>query len=133
MKGLDTNILVRHLVRDDPEQTRHAHRFITQELTRENPGFINRVVLAELVWVLQSGYEYPKAAIIEVLENVLRTSQFFIEDLAAARSALRLYQEKNADFADCLVGVLNHDSGCDRTVTFDRAAARLDEFELLPL
>jgi predicted nucleic-acid-binding protein len=131
MIGLDTNILIRHLTQDDPAQSRKATQFIKQHLTRETPGFINRVVLCELVWVLESAYHYPKASIVTALEHVFRTSQFHIEDLQDAWRALRLYQNGLADFADCLLGVINRRLGCERTMTFDHDAARLDPFELL--
>ena len=131
MIGLDTNVLVRHLVQDDPGQSRRASRLISQECTRETPGFINRIVLCELVWVLESAYGYPKETIAGVLEKVLRTSQFRVEDVQSAWTAFRLYRKGKADFADCLLGTVNHRQGCDRTVTFDQHAGRLDGFVLL--
>jgi predicted nucleic-acid-binding protein len=75
-------------------------------------------------------YAYSKPQVIEVLEKVL-LSEFVIEDHAAAWTALRLYKHAEADFADCLVGILNRQLGCDRTITFDLAASRLRGFELL--
>jgi predicted nucleic-acid-binding protein len=56
MIGFDTNVLARYLVRDDP-------------------GLINRIVLCELVWVLESAYGYSKDTIVAVLEKLLRTSK----------------------------------------------------------
>ncbi|MEW6544329.1 MAG: type II toxin-antitoxin system VapC family toxin [Nitrospirota bacterium] len=131
MIGLDTNVLVRYLVQDDPGQSRKASQFITRGCTRESPGFINRIVLCELVWVLETAYGYSKETIAGVLEKVLRTSQFEVEDVQAAWTAFRLYQKGKADFADCLIGILNRRHGCDRTITFDRLAGELDAFEML--
>jgi predicted nucleic-acid-binding protein len=129
--GLDTNVLVRYLVQDDPAQSRTASQVIARECTRESPGFINRIVLCELVWVLESAYGYSKDTIAEVMEKVLRTSQFRIEDVQTAWTAFRLYQKGRADFADCLLGVTNRSHGCERTVTFDRQAGKLDGFDML--
>jgi len=129
--GLDTNVLVRYLVQDDPGQSRRASQLISRECTREAPGFINRIVLCELVWVLETAYGYSKEAIAGVLEKVLRTSQFQIEDVQAAWTAFRLYRKGRADFADCLLGTVNHHQGCDRTVTFDQQAGKLEGFDLL--
>lgn len=56
MLGVDTKLLVRYIVRDDPRQTAMATRFIERLLARENPGFIGNIVLCELVWVLESVY-----------------------------------------------------------------------------
>ena len=131
MIGLDTNVLVRHLVQDDPGQSRKATQVITKRCTRDDPGFINRVVLCELVWVLESAYGYSKDTIVAVLEKLLRTSQLKIEDVQAAWTAFRMYQKGKADFADCLLGATNRLGGCDETVTFDQATSKLEGFQLL--
>lgn len=131
MIGLDTNVLVRYLVQDDPEQARKASSVIARHCTRESPGFINRIVLCELVWVLEDAYGYSKEAIVGVLEKVLRTTQLQIEDLSIAWTALRRYQKGKADFADCLLEMANRQAGCEYTVTFDRQAGKLAGFELL--
>ena len=131
MIGLDTNVLVRHLVQDDPGQSRKATQLITKQCTRDDPGFINRVVLCELVWVLESAYGYSKDTIVAVLDKLLRTSQLKIEDVQAAWTAFRMYQKGKADFADCLLGTTNRIGGCERTVTFDQSASKLQGFQLL--
>jgi predicted nucleic-acid-binding protein len=131
MIGLDTHVLVRHLVQDDPSQSRKATQVITKQCTRDDPGFINRVVLCELVWVLESAYGYSKDTIVPVLEKLLRTSQLKIEDVQAAWTAFRMYQKGKADFADCLLGATNRIGGCEWTVTFDQPASRVEGFKLL--
>lgn len=131
MIGLDTNVLVRHLVQDDPGQSRKATQLITKQCTRDDPGFINRIVLCELVWVLESAYGYPKDTIVVVLDKLLRTSQLKIEDVQAVWTAFRMYQKGKADFADCLLGTSNRIGGCNSTVTFDQLASKLEGFQLL--
>lgn len=131
MKGLDTNILIRHLTQDNPAQARLATRFITSECSREEPCFINRIVLCETVWVLESAYGYSREDIAAVLERVIRTHQFRIEDVQAAWIALRLYRSGGADFADCLLGETNREAGCTETVTLDRKASRAGGLRLL--
>jgi predicted nucleic-acid-binding protein len=131
MIGLDTHVLVRHLVQDDPRQSRKATQVITKQCRRDDPGFINRVVLCELVWVLESAYGYSKDTIVPVLEKLLRTSQLKIEDVQAAWTAFRMYQKGKADFADCLLGATNRIGGCEWTVTFDQPASKLEGFQLL--
>ncbi len=66
MIGFDTNVLVRHLVQDDPRQSRKATQVIAKQCTRDDPGFISRIVLCELVWVLESAYGYSKDTIVAV-------------------------------------------------------------------
>ncbi|OGW47808.1 MAG: hypothetical protein A2V62_05740 [Nitrospirae bacterium RBG_19FT_COMBO_58_9] len=131
MIGLDTNVLVRYLVQDDSGQSRKATQVIAKRCTRDDPGFVNRIVLCELVWVLESAYGYSKDTIVAVLEKLLRTSQMKIEDTQPAWTDFRLYQKGNADFADCLLGTTNRLDGCNETVTFDRAASKLEHFQLL--
>jgi len=84
MTGIDTNVLVRYLVQDDAEQARKATHFISNECASDNPGLINRIVLCELVWVLESSYGYPRAQVAFTLEKILRTTQFKVEDHDAA-------------------------------------------------
>lgn len=131
MIGIDTNVLVRHLVQDDPGQSRKATQLITNQCTRDDPGFINRIVLCELVWVLESAYGYPKDTIVVVLDKLMRTSQLKIEDAQAAWTAFRMYQKGKADYADCLLGATNRTAGSERTVTFDHPASKLEGFQLL--
>ena len=131
MIGLDTNVLVRYLVQDDPGQSRKATQVIAKRCTRDDPGFVNRIVLCELVWVLESAYGYSKDTIVVVLEKLLRTSQLKIEDMQSAWIAFRMYQKGKADFADCLLGATNRIGGCNETVTFDQAASKLEDFQLL--
>jgi predicted nucleic-acid-binding protein len=130
MTGIDTNVLVRYLVQDDPEQGRKAARFIANECTSDEPGLINRVVFCELVWVLESAYRYPRDKVALALEGILRTAQFRIEDQQEAWSSLRDYQA-GADFADAFIAAVNRRLGCERTVTFDRRAGRRPGFVLL--
>ncbi len=79
MTGIDTKVLVRYLVQDDPEQARKATRFITNECASEDPGFINRIVLSELVWVLETAYGYAREQVSLALGKILRTAHFEIE------------------------------------------------------
>jgi predicted nucleic-acid-binding protein len=130
MTGIDTNVLVRYLVQDDPHQARKATRFITNECSSEDPGLINRIVLCELVWVLESAYGYARANVALALEKILRTTQFTIEDHQEAWSSFREYQG-GADFADSFIVTVNRRLRCQRTVTFDRKAARRPGFALL--
>jgi len=130
MTGIDTNVLVRYLVQDDPEQAKKAARFVTNECSPEDPGLINRIVLCELVWVLESAYGYAREQVSLALEKILRTTQFTIEDHQEAWSSFRQYQE-GADFADSFIAFVNRRHGCERTATFDRKAARHLGFALL--
>jgi predicted nucleic-acid-binding protein len=128
--GFDTNILVRYLVEDDPEQTRLADRLI-DSLTSVNPGWIGLTALAETVWVLTRTYRLNRRRIVPILESLLVSREIVIEQSEMVREALRLYLSGKADFPDCLIALSARAAGCSRTVTFDRRAARDAGMELL--
>jgi predicted nucleic-acid-binding protein len=131
MMGLDTNVLVRHLVQDDPAQSRLASTFIAEECSDKDPCFVNRIVLCELVWVLETAYRYPRETVSAALTGLMRTRQFHIEEFASAWRALECYRTGTADLADCLLAQTNRALGCPETVTFDKKAACVTGFRLL--
>ncbi|MGA9721204.1 MAG: type II toxin-antitoxin system VapC family toxin [Candidatus Binatus sp.] len=122
MRGVDTNILVRYIVADDPGQFRAATRFIEHECSPREPAFVNRVVLAEVVWVLESSYRMPRSAVASALRVLFDTNQLSIEHAEDARAALRDYED-GAGFSDSLIAAANARLGCEYTATFDRRAA----------
>ena len=124
MIGLDTNVLVRYIAQDDPAQSGIANRLIEKTLSAEHPGFISTIVLCELVWVLEGAYECAHAEVVQVLDRLLRARPFVIERAEAAWQAKQMFATGKADFADCLIERTGSACGCDRTVTFDRTAAR---------
>ena len=131
MTGLDTNVLVRYVVRDDEGQARAAASFLQEHCTPESPGWLNRIVLCELVWVLQRAYKYSHGQIATVLEQIFRTRQLAVEDLPEAWQALAAYRTGGADFADSLLALTNRKHGCETTITFDHRAQGLDGMLLL--
>lgn len=131
MTGLDTNVLVRYVVRDDEAQAKAAAAFIAEHCTPQSPGWINRIVLCELAWVLQSAYKFSRSEICGLLDRLLRTRQLRVEDLPQAWQALAAYRSGKGDFADALLAWTNRDQGCEMTATFDREAASFGGFRLL--
>ena len=131
MIGLDTNVLVRYIVQDDPEQSKIATDFIEKRISSANPGFINHIVLCEIVWVLKKAYGYHKNIIISVLEKILQTKEFIFENAEVAWIALKEYEKDEADFSDYLIAVLNRFADCDYSITFDHTASKFKYFQLL--
>ena len=123
MIGLDTNVLVRYVVQDDPVQAVLAKQLI-ESLSVEQPGFIAVPVVLELVWVLQSCYGAPREQLAQVIDGLLRARELLVQHAGAVALAVRQFQGSNADFADCLIAAIARQNGCERTMTFDRAAAR---------
>ncbi len=131
MIGLDTNVLVRYVVQDDPAQSALATKLIETGLSQDSPGFVTSVTLCELVWVLADCYAADRTKISTVIEMLLATRQIRVERADLAWRALRAWQSTAADFSDALIGeiVVAHEG--EKVVTFDRKAAKLPGFELL--
>jgi predicted nucleic-acid-binding protein len=131
MIGLDTNVLVRYLVKDDKKQAERAARFILNAAAEGESCFINTIVLCELVWVLESAYDYQRKEIAAVLEKILLTKQVEVESHDIVRQAVHEYRQGNGDFADYLIGRINYAQDCEHTVTFDRALKGSPAFVML--
>lgn len=126
MKGLDTNGLVRYLVQDDPEQAKRAERNIEEGLC-----YINHIVSCELVLVLDAAYKFEKKVIGGVLEKILVTAEFDVEDRDLVHAAVTDFKRTKADFADCLISRRNAAAGCESTGTFDKSVKGIEGFTLL--
>ena len=122
MIGLDTNVIVRYLIEDDPAQARAAAKMI-DSLSEENPGFLSLVVMAELVWVLEASYGFEKNEIVKVIENLLRSEELIVEQTELVAQALRIFRVNRAGFTDCLIERCGDAAQCHYTATFDKHAA----------
>lgn len=131
MTGLDTNVLVRYIVQDDPKQAKLATNYIESHCTPDSPGRLSVIVLCELAWVLDRGYGYDRQTIAAVIRRILTSPELFVQEDEAVWQALKMYGQAAAGFSDCLLGVLNHRHGASPTVTFDRKAAKETCFKLL--
>ena len=125
MIALDTNVLVRYIVQDDPNQAARASRFIDKSISTDNKAFIAVIVLCELVWVLESRYRFSRSQVAAVIEKLLAAGEFMVEARKSVIIAHHHYQVSGADFVDCLLGLLAQDVGCKTVVTFDKKASRL--------
>jgi len=131
MIGLDTNVLVRYFAEDDAAQCARAVRFIESRCTIQNPGCISTVTLVELVWMLNSGYGYAKSDVLNLLEAILETAVFHVQEVDCVRAAIERYRKGRADFSDYLIGELNSQDGAHPVYTFDKRLAKETGFTLL--
>ena len=128
MIGLDTNLLVRHLVGDDAKQAALASRFLESRCSPTEPGYVNLVVLCELAWTLDRTYGYARSDIARVIDNLLMARELSVERPDVVATALHRYRHGKIGFSDALICVLNQTAGCSATATFDGKAARIDGF-----
>jgi len=129
--ALDTNLLVRYIVRDEPRQTAAATRLIESACTAETPGVVTLVVLCELVWVLGRGYGYRRAAIAGVVRGILAAEDLHVERAEIAWQAVNAYEEGKADYADYVIGLAGRGEKAEVTVTFDRRTSGSSLFRVL--
>lgn len=121
MRAVDTNVVVRLLVNDEPTQAEAAQRAMAAE-----PAFLPKTVVIELEWVLRSAYGRSRAEIAAAVEGLLAAAGIVVEDAAAVGRAVAWFKD-GIDFADALH--LASSGHADAFVTFDgdlrRRAARL--------
>lgn len=128
MLGIDTNVLVRFLVRDDETQFIRAQRLIRRETSASRPVLVSLLVLVETEWVLRSRYAVSKEEAIATFSGLLDSSDVQFEDEPTVEEALFTWRNSSAGFADCLIAARNRRLGCSATATFDSKASRLPGF-----
>ncbi|MFZ1410475.1 MAG: type II toxin-antitoxin system VapC family toxin [Micropruina sp.] len=121
MIGLDTNVIVRYVVQDDPDQAALATKTM-ESLTDQEPGFVSVVTVAEISWVLRRAYRLELNAVLDVIEGLINVRELRVEGVDAIRRAVDRARA-GGEFADCLIAELGHAAGCATTLTFDRGAA----------
>jgi predicted nucleic-acid-binding protein len=128
MLGVDTNVIVRYLTRDDQQQYQRARRLINFEVVKGEPVLVSLLVLLETEWVLRSRYEMTKADIVSAFSALLDTADLTFEDEPTVETAIYSWKDSAADFADCLIEARNRKLGCRATATFDERALKLGGF-----
>lgn len=130
MIGLDTNVIIRYIMQDDPQQSAQATRTI-EKLSTDEPGFIPIVATVELAWVLDACYSLSRNQIGDALEALLRTKELVVDRAESVSRATRTFRATKANLADCLIAACADAAGCAHTTTFDRGAARHAGMRLL--
>ena len=123
MIGLDTNVLVRYIMQDDIKQSPKATKLM-ESLSVETPGFAPIVAIVELVWVLELSYDLSRQQVSQALDLLLRAKPLVIERADLVAKAIRVFNAGTAEFADCLIERTATSVGCERTMTFDKGAAK---------
>ena len=124
MIGLDTNVLVRYITQDDDKQSALANSLI-DSLEASSAGYVTLVTVTELNWVLESVYGVTRHQFVEVMQTLMALNTIKLDRAAVVASAVRVYSSSKADFSDCLIERLSASAGCDQTMTFDKAAAKM--------
>jgi len=132
VRGVDTNVLVRYITDDHPEQSRVARTLIQGAEDERDRLYVNTIVVCELCWTLRGKqYRYDRPTIAAVLEKMLDARVFEFENRALVARAAEEYRLGRADFADYLIGLSNDRAGCSDTVSFDIQLETLAGFTVL--
>jgi predicted nucleic-acid-binding protein len=131
MIGIDTNILLRLWLDDDPVQSKRIDRLLADHGGDPGSLLVTDVVLVEAVWTLKSAFEQDKRAQSIAVRSLLEELAFAFEDRAAVAAALSLFEAGSCGFADCLVVAKHVRQGCDFTATFDRRMRKLPRVKVL--
>jgi len=117
---IDTNLLVRFLTEDDPVKAKAVDGLLARAAKGEIKVLVPSIVIAELVWVLESFYKMEIASIAELVEAVLNTPGVEVTDKSIINSALKLYKRKHIDLIDAWIIEFAKNAGVDAIYTFDK-------------
>lgn len=130
MIGFDTNLLIRYIEEDEPTQLNLVAKLVNL-LNEEQRGFISLVALAETVWFLGKREGATRESQVAGIQRLLGLEHVTLQSQDDVIEALELFESTNAEFSDCLIERCGQSSGCNRTMTFDRKASRVETFRLL--
>jgi predicted nucleic-acid-binding protein len=126
MRAVDTNVVVRLVVRDDPAQVKLAEEFISRG------AWVSQLVLVETMWVLDAVYERTPQQIAAAIEMLLNHKELTLQDAEVAAAALEQFRKRpSVGFLDCLVVETARRAGHKPIGTFDRGLGKLPDVELL--
>ena len=131
MIAVDTNVLVRLLVGDDPVQAAKARLLFDRADAQQKTVWVSDTVLVELVWTLARAYSRDRADIVKALRTLSSHATVVLESATAVRDATDAFEVGRADFADCFLCVKAKMVGCDEVATFDRGMRALPAVRLL--
>jgi predicted nucleic-acid-binding protein len=131
MLAVDTNVIVRFLVRDDRAQSESVYRRLKQAESARESFFVPLLVVLEVIWVLESAYHKSRMEVLESIEDLRRMPVFKFEKDDVIERVLSEGLSCKTDLADLLIACSSISSGCEAGITFDRGAAKHPFFRLL--
>jgi predicted nucleic-acid-binding protein len=127
----DTNLFLRYLTNDVPEQADAVEQLLNQAASGAVHLVTNALVIAEIVWTLESYYHLPREQVRRSILGILSTPGLDVSDGSQALQAVLWYVEKNVDYVDAFNAAWCLDRGIETVCTFDRKHfSRLDGIKL---
>jgi predicted nucleic-acid-binding protein len=128
MIAIDTNVLVRYLVKDDPKQARKAKALVNQLDENDERAYISDIVICELAWVLRGRYGFSRPDIAQTLTQLTAARQLVFSSPDNTLRAIKAYENGSGDFADYLIREHAKAANCDSVVTFDKKLLKEESF-----
>ena len=117
---IDTNLLIRYLVNDDSRKAQIVDTLLKKAGKGDVQVLLPSIVIAELVWVLESFYRMETAEIAELVDAILNTPGLTVSDDSIVRSALKRYRTKGVDLVDAWIAAFAQEKGASEIHTFDK-------------
>lgn len=131
MKAIDTNILLRYFLQDNPAQYDKVRKLFQKTKLENSQLFVSVLVVLEIIWVLESVYETPRQMIIDALLKAMALDFLRYEYALVLEQVLIFAKDNTFDLSDLMIGAIAQANDCDTTLTFDRKASKSSYFELL--
>ena len=128
MIALDTNVILRYLLRDDLKQAKKAKSLVERLDRDDERAYVSDVVLCEVVWVLRSAYGVRRDQVGAVLRQLIAARQLTFDSTDRLLRAIRAFDTGKGDFADYVIREHGRDAGCEGVRTFDEALLGEDMF-----
>jgi predicted nucleic-acid-binding protein len=126
MRAVDTNVVVRLVTRDDPRQTARAEAFVAKG------AWVSRIVLVEVIWVLDSVFELPHKQLVTAIDMLLNHRDLVLQEPEVVSAALARFRRRpRLAFSDCMVLESARKAGHVPLATFDKELGKLDDVERL--
>ena len=131
MKALDTNVLIRFLVKDNAHQAQIVYRLFKKAEAEKNVFWVSLVVFIEMIWVLDADYHISRKEILASFNELLSMPILKFEAQPAIVRFIFLASKTTVELSDVLIACAAKLSGCDRVLTFDKKASKFEFFESL--
>ena len=131
MRAVDTNVLVRILVEDDPGQCSRVQELLRACEARRERIWVPLPVLLELLWVMRSVYRVARDEVADAVESLLAVPVLAFEEEARVVEMVQTSRRSEGDLPDLLIGLCARDKGAGPVLTFDRNASGTEHFEAL--
>jgi predicted nucleic-acid-binding protein len=131
VKALDTNVLVRFLVRDDEKQAIMGHGLFKQAEREKQKLFVPILVVLEMIWVFESVYNIPRDKILDALQGVLLMPVLLFDAQLELQKFVQSARGRREGLADLLIAHTSMQSGCECVLTFDKKASGFKFFQLI--